>query len=153
MNGDNTSSQVIAGFNLRTSLNTILIKIATPEEEIEKTLESYKRLAAKRITKALLEKLENNPSLKDLILSLNEDTDAASISNDIKRLFEYCETNLSPDDKALVYYGSMISSFLDVLQTVIDTSTQEDKVKIAKTLSEDETFNQLYQEWKNLNPK
>ncbi len=153
MNGDNTSSQVIAGFNLRTSLNTILIKIATPEEEIEKTLESYKRLAAKRITKVLLEKLENNPSLKDLILSLNEDTDAASISNDIKRLFEYCETNLSPDDKALVYYGSMISSFLDVLQTVIDTSTQEDKVKIAKTLSEDETFNQLYQEWKNLNPK
>lgn len=138
-------------FNPQALLEKVLTEIKTSKEELDKTISGFRHLSVKRITKTLLGKIERNPDLKDIVLSLSSDTSEESLINDTKKLFDYCEKNLTNEDRVVAFYGSMLSSFLDVLQTVIDTSSQKEKSIIARTLSEDVSFNNLQKEWKSIN--
>lgn len=111
-------------------LKKILEETGFSSQEKEQILVKFVEISGKRVATKIFAFLESKPKNEEI--------------NNLERLLLYCQKHLAPPEILEVFYIPQFLTFLDVVETIKETSSGEVQKKITNVLASDPGFKNIY---------
>lgn len=112
-------------------LKKVLDVTGFSSQQKEQILVKFVEISGKRVATKLFEYLESKPKNEEI--------------NYLEKLLTYCQNNLTPSQTLEVFYVPQLLTFLDVAETIKETSSDEVRERITNVLSSDPDFKNIYE--------
>lgn len=117
------------------------------KKEVEETL---RELSAKKFTTLLLDAVKPTDEMKKTIATFSHDnTPDAEMTKEAQTFFNQLAASLPEQEKFDLYMEARLEIFLKLIEPIIHSASDEEKIAIGQILSADEGFYEIYKEYKN----